>query len=101
MSSTSGPISPLLPRTREYPTPQPFLAKKALVSHRRLSMIQLTKSALVCSCDVEKYAHEFEQKHTLRLSQLLDPEVLRMVFRAVEEGKWISFEHGTIARELC
>src|SRR5207249_7301443 len=63
-------------------------------------LIQLTKDGLTCPSDLSHLTHEFSQQHTLRLPQLLHPDLTRLILREMDRGAWTPYDHGQIAREL-
>jgi hypothetical protein len=82
----------------------PKTTKGAVAVHHTgalVFMIQLTNAGLTCSSDVNAMAKQFEKMQALRLPQLLDPELVRIVSRRMECGNWIPREHGKIGREVC
>ena len=62
-------------------------------------MLQLTREGLVCSGQIERLTHAFEQTHVLRLPQLLHADLMRMIAPRLEHCTWTAQCHGTIARE--
>ena len=53
-------------------------------------MIQLRRKGLVADRDdVERLRSAFDEKHWVRLSSLLDPELLSLVLSYLEQGKWV------------
>src|SRR4051794_3824504 len=63
-------------------------------------MIQLNKEALTCSSEVASLIQQFEQTHTVRLPQLLHPELMRLISKGTDAGPWLPCEHDKIGREL-
>ena len=62
-------------------------------------MLQLTREGLVCSGQIERLTHSFEQTHVLRLPQLLHADLMRMISPRLEHCNWTTRCDGTIARE--
>src|SRR5271163_602226 len=52
-------------------------------------MIQLRKSGLISDReDIERLRTQFAEAHWVRLSSLLDPQLLSLVLPYIEQGEW-------------
>jgi hypothetical protein len=68
------------------------------------SMIQLTRSGTVFSGsprDMEKLNRDFDRQHYVRLSSVLDPELLKWIQLRIERASFEPLTHGRIGTELC
>ena len=66
-------------------------------------MIQLTRRRFICSPDLDALTRQFADQHSIRLPQLLHPELIRIVSAWLERDNWFLKNHGQdgeIAREL-
>jgi hypothetical protein len=63
-------------------------------------MIQLTRTGIRCSSDLEALREEFAANHVVRLPQLLSADIMSKVWERMECGPWIENVHSDISREL-
>ena len=64
------------------------------------SMIQLIKSGLAGSADLEVLANQFRESRVFRLPRLLHSEVLDIVWSRLDQCAWTTHDDGKIAREV-
>lgn len=67
-------------------------------------MIQLTRSGTAFSGyqqDIERLRLEFDRQHWIRLSKLLEPELLQLILHRIEQADFLPRTHEGIGVELC
>jgi hypothetical protein len=63
-------------------------------------MIQLNRTGLTCDEDLASLRVEFDLTHTLRLPQLLHPDLVRILSERLRAGAWTANSHGRIGEEV-
>ncbi len=68
------------------------------------SMIQLTRVGTTFSGspeDLDRLRSEFDRQHWIRLSKLLDPELLQLILHRIEQADFLQRTHKGVGVEVC